>query len=231
MKRLILIIGIIFIYSISYCQSKRQNFDLDSNVLYFPVSFFPVFDWTTQYEDSATIFVYEYISGKDTTFNYSKKVKNIFDTAQIKRYSKYLFAMNEPIIKKEDSIIQEIYRFLWLRTFNNPILIKLENNNNQYKLYWKKTNGYGGYYPGKITTSKEKIISRRKWNRFKELLNSSNFWEEKNNGHIPMSDGVHWILEGSKNNIYNVYDSTFPLDECKYLLKLAKIKIKARDIY
>lgn len=59
-----------------------------------------------------------------------------YDTLHIEWYSKHLRAMKEHLLfnKKQDKLT---FRFLWLRTFHNPIAIRIEKQSDTYNLTWK----------------------------------------------------------------------------------------------
>jgi len=159
------------------------------------------------------------------------------DSFSNKWYSEQLFAMREPIIFSDKSN-KEIYRFTWLRTFDNPIAIRIEKQDSTYLLFWKVCNGAGGYEPGQLTTDKQKIIDKQTWDKFKNKLSDINFWnlptKEKD---IMGTDGSQWILEGKKGNKYHAVDRWSPSEKSKYfqccdfLIGLTDLNIKDADKY
>jgi hypothetical protein len=158
------------------------------------------------------------------------------DTFTIAWYSKHLSAMKEQIIFTDKSE-KEIYRFTWLRTFNNPIAIRIERTDNKYLLFWKLCDGKGGYDPGKLTINQEKKISEAEWKEFKNRINQVDFWNMKTNSKILGFDGAEWILEGKLNNQYHVVNrwSPKPSDNfyrcCDYLISLTELKIGDEEKY
>ena len=75
---------------------------------------------------------------------------NAIDTFMNCWYSEMLQALNEPILLGLDGDA-EIYRFTWLRTFHNPIVIRIERKGGSIELTAKASNGAGGYKPGKLS--------------------------------------------------------------------------------
>ena len=69
--------------------------------------------------------------------------------------------MNEPILR--DSLPTKIYRFTWLRSFHKPIVIGIENANDTITLYWKVTDGAGGYEPENMVNNKSKKPTIKEW--------------------------------------------------------------------
>tara|TARA_B110000285_G_C14789291_1_gene452252 strand:+ start:56 stop:637 length:582 start_codon:yes stop_codon:yes gene_type:complete len=150
-----------------------------------------------------------------------------------KVYTEFLIALKEDKIDTLKTK-KEIYRFLWLRTFHNPIVIRIEKNNKETTLFWKRSNGEGGYDAGKIVENKSIKLTQKEWSEFKELLNNSKFWKNpsiKNDRNIiPATDGAQWVLEGIKTNEYHISEINV-FKPCLYLIKLTKMNIPKNEIY
>ncbi|MEI8203128.1 MAG: tetratricopeptide repeat protein [Bacteroidota bacterium] len=156
-------------------------------------------------------------------------------TSALDFYSRQLFALKEPLIFNQTE--KTIYRFTWLRSFNNPVAIRVEKTNNDYTLYWKQSSGTGGNNPGELTVNNSKQITREEWDYFISLLQSTDFWNMSTNlkGDLG-SDGSYWIIEGIENNKYHVVERWSPrknnFQKCgQYLIELTDLKIKGSDIY
>lgn len=160
--------------------------------------------------------------------------KNKLDSFVNNWYSEQLFAMREPIIFV-DKTSSEIYRFTWLRTFRNPIAIRIEQHGNNYYLYWKLCNGAGGYNPGQLIVNKQKTIDKRTWDEFKNKLNRIRFWNLKTTKRDQGHDGSEWILEGKKYKKYHVVDRWSPdrrsnyYQCCDFLIQLTDLQIKGNE--
>jgi hypothetical protein len=159
------------------------------------------------------------------------------DSFKNKWYSKHLFALREPIIFTDKSSC-EIYRFTWLRTFHNPVAIRIEKLDSIYSLTWKLSSGAGGYEPGKIVINKHKTIDKQTWETFINKLNEINFWSLPTNENENLGlDGSQWILEGKTPKHYTVVDRWTPnknskyYDCCNFLIELTDLKIIGRDKY
>ncbi len=151
-------------------------------------------------------------------------------------YSKQLIALKEPIIFSDTSK-KEIYRFTWLRTFHNPIAIRIERLGNDYTLYWKLCDGAGGYAPGKLIVDKQKIVDKNIWDAFIKLLDQINYWKLNTFEEFMGTDGAEWILEGKSLNRYQVVERWTPNHESKYfnccdfLYKLTDLLVPEKDKY
>ena len=126
---------------------------------------------------------------------------------KVKWYSQHLVSMDEPslwIITENSD--KEIYRLLWLRTFDSPVVIRLEIDRNSVKLFVKRTNGLGGYNAGSLINDLKYEISRDSLNDFYDLLRNSKYWKLPTNKLVLGTDGAQWIIEGIKNGKYHLVD-------------------------
>lgn len=151
-------------------------------------------------------------------------------------YSQHLFAMREPIFYADKSL-NEYYRFTWLRTFHNPVAIRIEKRGDTYTLYWKLSNGAGGYQPGQLIINKQKVIDKATWDEFQKRLDQSDFWIMNTSERKFGNDGSKWILEGKTEKRYHVVDRWTPYEKnkyyqcCDFLIGLTDLKIKGDDKY
>ena len=153
-------------------------------------------------------------------------------------YSWFLWAMKEPLLYPDKKDDKEVFRFTWLRTFHNPIVIRIERSANTYKLIWKINHGHGGYSPGKQTTVNEKMIDRSIWDEFLVLIKQSGFWDLPVLEIYSASDGAQWILEGKTPKRYHITDRKTPIDHDtnysqlgEYLIRLAGVFPPEREYY
>ena len=145
-------------------------------------------------------------------------------------YGKHLKAMREPSLLKESRSETEVYRFLWLRSFHNPIAVRVDRNGSNVNLVVKKLSGAGGYDPGKLIVSKNLRLDQGQWCEFMGMLERAKYWNEPlddaNGAHI---DGAQWILEGVREGRYHAVDRWTPDDgafreACVYLLELGGVE-------
>jgi hypothetical protein len=192
----------------------------DSNLLYFPNQlFYDTINYIGQERDSAFY-----------------KRRNDLALYMNTWFSKQLSALDEPKLYKDYDF--ETYRFTWLRTFHNPISIRLEKKNNEYLLFVKRANGAGGYNPGQLVQNDTILITESQWDDVISKIYNLNFWKiptvERSN--LMVMDGAEWIFEARKNGKYNmVYRQTSKGTEikelCMMLYNLSNLKIKKKEIY
>jgi hypothetical protein len=201
-----------------------ENYKVQSS--YFPISAFVDLpdNWQTNYSVNVIDFVSE------SEFKVSGVESAIF---HINWYAGHLKALEEPILS--DSLVTKVFRFTWLRTFHNPIVIGIENNNDSITLYWKICDGAGGYEPGELIKDKKKKLSMNEWTLFLQKIDSLGFWKMKTTENETQGfDGAQWILEGKELDRYHVVDRWCGgniTSICLDLLKMTDIKIKEDDIY
>jgi hypothetical protein len=153
-------------------------------------------------------------------------------------YSKMLFALHEPVIfQSNDST--EVFRFLWLRTFHNPISIRINNYNSKHILTLKISGGTGGFDAGKVIVDTSFYISKKEWDIFKSKVTKINFWNLSPTEILDEKDGSQWVLEAKNRGIYHFVDRCSPnetrnkdfRDCCNFLISLSNIKLKVMDMY
>jgi len=163
--------------------------------------------------------------------DYMTNIMDWLENSRLKWYTRHLQALKEPTLY--NLLPQKVFRFLWLRTFDNPIAIRIENENNKITLYWKMCDGKGGYEPGEITVNERKQIPIAEWIKIEEKINSIDFWNRPPTiNDFFGTDGSQWILEGKKSDKYHFLDRWNGMEVseiCMDLLKLTDLKIE--EIY
>jgi len=155
-------------------------------------------------------------------------------------YSSQLQALKEPsLYSLRNNLSTESYRFLWLRTFHNPIAIRLDlRPDGTSDLIVKVASGAGGYNPGVLREQRAQLISKEQTAAFLKRISDLRFWDAPN----PVKeeggeDGSQWIIEGLKAGRYHVVDRWSPskgvVRELGMMLAFdfAKMDIPQREIY
>lgn len=152
-------------------------------------------------------------------------------TSTINWYSRYLSAFKEPNLRHVSA--GETFRFTWLRTFHRPIVIRAEKCDGTAVLYWKTSNGAGGYETGKPSLTKSRELSSEEWARLTKVIRAGNFWDlpSASVGELGF-DGAQWVLEANQSGQYHVVDRWGGgeiREMCLVLLRLTGMRVK--DIY
>ncbi len=126
-------------------------------------------------------------------------------------YGEHLKAAGENSLLNISDKDLEVYRFTWLRTFNHPVIVRIEKRKDKIKVFFKELSGAGGYEPGKIFAENSIFLDGEDWCDLIGSLNDADFWklsssDEERRG----TDGAQWIIEGVKDNRYHVVDRWSP---------------------
>jgi hypothetical protein len=145
-------------------------------------------------------------------------------------YSKHLKGLQEPSLYPP-SADAEIYRFTWLRTFDNPMAFRVTvTSNGTGTLTVKRANGAGGYDPGVVDLKLELTLTKSDVDKLKQALVDMSYWD------LPIEldglgiDGAQWIVEASVNGRYKVVDRWSQTDAlvdawCMRLITLSGVDV------
>lgn len=221
----------------------ENNIPVDKETFYFPEQFFPEYKISHEKIDSTSFLASSLLikskddsKVEDTFYLYLTPLKGTVNSIYLEWFSEQLFALKEPLLFNKETD-KEVYRFTWLRTFDNPISLRIEKSKEGIRVYSKVGRGLGGYSPKKIKRSKVKKVTIDEWEEFTKLIQVMNFWNSINHGSIPASDGAVWILEGSTSDKYTVISKRFvsegsPMYEvAMFLLHLSGTSVNKNRIY
>lgn len=122
----------------------------------------------------------------------------------------YIFAFEEPYIDTSKKLPYKD----WIRItvdpcFRIPYCLILEKRGKSSYLTCKMTDGYGGYYSGRLSFVLTQKLSDTLYNNIIKQLNSIDFWKlglETSNG----ADGETWTIEAIHNGKYNLVERWVP---------------------
>jgi hypothetical protein len=154
-------------------------------------------------------------------------------------YAKHLIALKEPSLWESSKVEKTTsYRFLWLRTFHHPIVIRIDVNiDGTSLLTTKMTSGAGGYGPGRLIQNETRTLSREQTKWSLEQIEGHNFWKAPSVQNDRGVDGSQWIVEGVRDGAYHIVDRWSPKDgEIRALglfmvNDLAKLELAAKEVY
>jgi hypothetical protein len=112
--------------------------------------------------------------------------------------SRALDAMGEPPFSslRQESCVER-YRFLWLRAFHRPVVVRVELGE-RASLRWKSARGRGECNPGEPVQDRTRVLSAEERDRFTRALGESGFWELQVEKPVTALDGAEWIFEGER---------------------------------
>lgn len=155
--------------------------------------------------------------------------------------SRVLRDMDEPSLW-EDSRKQkgEIYRFIWLRSFSQPIAVRLTiDADGSGDLVAKALSRSQNDNAASLVMNQRSHLPPIEVRSFIEKLTKADFWNLSTDRLEDMygMDGATWIMEGTSDGAYHIVKRWSPRDNpyrdaCMYLaLGLARLKIPDREIY
>ena len=131
-------------------------------------------------------------------------------------YSQHLIALGEKSLCCASVVGHRTFRFTWLRTFHDPVAIRLEERSpGNWTIHIKVADGAGGYDPGKLIVDESHTVSANKVTPLLGLLDTgSEFWampsiDEERFG----LDGSHWIIEVRQGSRYHFVDRWTPRND------------------
>lgn len=125
----------------------------------------------------------------------------------------YLPAMHEPPLSCGTSPDDESYRFLWLRSFHEPVAIRVYRRGGQYGLVAVVLEYRAGWPPGEVKKRVEKTLSAAEWRQAVAALEEVDFWRMKTNPEDTIGiDGAIWIVEGRRAGRYYFAERLYALE-------------------
>lgn len=129
-------------------------------------------------------------------------------------YTSYLQALGEkPMFGFDIPKNIERYRFIWLRTFHRPVVMRVEVKEGSGTLIVKVSDGTGGFERGKLVREETRALSPRDLEIIRAHFRVQDFFalpsfDEKNAG----ADGSEWIIEAQVRGRYHVVTRWTPED-------------------
>jgi uncharacterized membrane protein len=95
------------------------------------------------------------------------------------------------------------YRFTWLRSFHNPVVVRIEElGDGAMRLTAKRLSGYGGYGPGRIEARVVRTLTHAEVAKLQRTLSTSRPLELPVRDCGPGPDGSNWIVEANEAGRY-----------------------------
>jgi hypothetical protein len=147
-------------------------------------------------------------------------------------FAQHLRAMVEPTLSCKDPG-GEVYRFLWLRTFDFPMAVRIAKVKGVATLSAVELDGAGGYEPGKVSRRAHRTLTAEEWEQVARKIEAIDFWNMPGQDGRYGLDGARWVLEGRRGYSYHLVNRWSPdegayTDLCRSLLNLAGLPIRER---
>jgi hypothetical protein len=153
------------------------------------------------------------------------------DEFQEKWYSSQLTALGEKSLCCASVASRRTFRFTWLRTFDHPVVIRLEEGTSgNWTLQTKVASGAGGYDPGKLIVDQSSTLSAEKVAPLLKLLDAdSAFWRMPSTDQERIGfDGSQWIIEVRHGSRYHFVDRWTPHNDSVQSLGKMFIELSGR---
>lgn len=127
---------------------------------------------------------------------------------------------------------REVYRLLYLASFEYPTSIRIWNDGNQLRMAIKQLSAELATEAGPedLTFNVTRSLTAEETFKFYDLLNKSNLWSMHSmDSREPGLDGVSFLFEAKKDGKYHVVDRWSPendesfLEFCGYLIEITKL--------
>lgn len=133
-------------------------------------------------------------------------------------YSGQLLALEEPALHMQHLPENtSIYRFVWLRSFDEPVSVRLQvDATGRGTATLHVADGAGGYRPGVTVKARQRTVTPRDVRAFLDLLQKADYWtqpsREPPTPGIVHVDGAQWIIEANKAGRYHIVERWSPSD-------------------
>jgi hypothetical protein len=129
------------------------------------------------------------------------------------------------------------YRFLWLRSFDAPIVIRMQKIKRNVLIYWKLLRFNDTLHISQYAVEFKKRLAVWQWKKFEKSLNTIDYWSMISGDYLSnATDGAIWLLEAAINGKYKVTERSgyiYPkYTKClKYLINLTDLNLPKDRIY
>lgn len=143
-------------------------------------------------------------------------------------FSEILASMQEPVLAA--GFNGQAYRFLWLRTYETPIVIRMEKSKKGVFIYWKELKFNDSIQDFEIPVEHMQKISTTKWKQFEKMLAVIDYWSMASSNYPGSTHPDISLLEASINGRYKVieryeYRYSKYVNCLKYLIDLTDLNI------
>ncbi len=155
-------------------------------------------------------------------------------------YSRYLTALKEPsLFNRTQSAPSQSYRFLWLRSFHNPVSVRVDVGDEGASVVTVKIGSGTSVSNVRGTVEKKaRSLTKEQTDSFLEQVNRLSFWSlPAQEEPVAGPDGARWIIEGVRGEQYHVVHRWTPKSGAVRTLglvfanDLGDLKVPPKEIY
>ena len=126
----------------------------------------------------------------------------------------------------------EIYRFTYLPSFDQPVAVRVEKKGNEIFFNWKIGKGAGGYYPVGLDKEGRYELTQKQWKKFKTKIKKAKYTSQPNKTYVLMIDGESWALEHKTTTGYMAKYTNWAYEDFTapfiYLMEIAGVNFKLK---
>lgn len=149
-------------------------------------------------------------------------------------FSSALARFNEPVLS--NGYKGKAYRLLWLRSFHEPVVIRMHKAAREVTIHWKVLR-YNDSDASHSVLEHEKKIPLKHWKKFEKMLASIDYWSMISQDYMSnATDGAVWLLEAAIDGKYKITKRSgyiyLKYTKClRYLIDVADLSIPEDEIY
>jgi hypothetical protein len=101
-----------------------------------------------------------------------------------------------------------VYRFLWMRTFHHPVAVRVERDDDDWRVIAVELDGAGGYDPGDVLRRVDRTLTPYEAQQLEALLARADVWGSPVAQTDIGVDGSTWIIEarnGPRSRIHHAW--------------------------
>lgn len=138
-----------------------------------------------------------------------------FEKGKESYYTAYLAAMKEPaLMGRRYPADTFALRFTWLRSFHDPIAIRVWREGDEYRIRGVRLARHHDYGPGAITKDGARSLTKSEIMEIQKFTSAKDLWQPLNNQEkYAMAggmDGAQWIFELRNHQDYTMIDLWAP---------------------
>ena len=148
-------------------------------------------------------------------------------------YSSHLKAAGEqPLTLLAADAPQQInVRFVWLRSFHKPIIVRIqEEPDGRARIEAKRLSGAGGYGPGEVEEHLLRDLTPDEFGAFASMLKDGALSTEAASNCDEGNDGAQWVLEVIDGGKYSFFERWTPEKGAVHDVGLAMLRLTDFDL-
>lgn len=125
---------------------------------------------------------------------------------------------------------REVIRFVWYRSQDHPIIVRIDIDGSNIQLTSKELGGWNTKEePFRLLSMQKRALSKQEWQLVQRLFDRADFWN-LGQFHAHVKDGAGWLTERANGNRYHVVHMWSPgmgryREACLKLLKLSNLPL------